>query len=239
MDNNVNKLSNEKWSSEIDQIFLDQASPYELKCYHNRYHLAWERAVAPAMVLEKLKLRSLPFLVVDAATGSGAGAAYLYEQLSWIDSTAQVIGIDLDPDAIAYATEHYAHSRLRFVRGDIVQVLKGLRPHVVVSMETLEHISQEAMRDFLQTVSEQLNPGGKAIFSSPRLRPRESTVKRPGHINEMYFQQFRYTLGEYFPMVEFYGFDRYGNIGPEDPSCNLQVGIASKWHQTTVFRKPS
>ena len=29
----------------------------------------------------------------------------------------------------------------------------------------------------------------------PRLRPRESTKKRPGHINELCYQEFKYALG--------------------------------------------
>ena len=62
----------------------------------------------------------------------------------------------------------------------------------------------------------------RVLFSSPRGRRRESTVRRPGHINELYYQQFRYTIGEYFPMVEFYSFDRYGNITPDDPAATTR-----------------
>ena len=69
----------------------------------------------------------------------------------------------------------------------------------------------------------------------PRLRPRESTKKRPGHINELYYQEFRYTLGKYFPLTEFLSMDRYANIVPETQDANLMIGICYKWPMTKVF----
>ena len=235
---NVNKLSDEKWSSDIDQIYLENANEYEKKCYENRYFLAFEKAVKPLLVEDNQEYLT----VLDAATGTGVGAAYIHEQIakSLSYSDFSVIGVDLNEKAINYAKNTFGGiCGLGFRCDDIVKAVNEPTANdcwdVIISMETLEHIPVETMKDFLKAISEKLAPGGKAIFSCPRLRPRESTKKRPGHINELYFQQFSYTLGEYFPMVELYSFDRYGCIVPHYPDCNLQVGVVSKPPKTAIF----
>ncbi len=241
---NVNNLSDDKWSSDIDQIYLENANDYEKKCYENRYFLAFEKAIRPLLSYYP---ESKPLTVLDAATGTGAGAAYIHEQLKAAGRQDNffVTGVDLNKKAITHAKSTWGGlANLLFKQQDIIEAVQTSPSvyikeksawDIVISMETIEHIPSETMHSFLQAVSDNLAPGGKAIFSCPRLRPRESTKKRPGHINELYFQQFSYTLGEYFPMVELYSFDRYGCIVPHYPDCNLQVGVVSMPPRTAIF----
>ena len=237
---NDNPLSNEKWSSEKDQIYLKDATPYERKCYHNRYFLAWEKCVKPVLMDFLPINKDIDFNVLDAATGTGAGAAYLAEQIKKYTLKFSSVGVDINNHAIEEAKSTYlGHTydavQLQFMQGSLISLFIENHWDCIVSMETLEHVSHNDMSDFLNCCAKYLKPGGKAIFSCPRLRPRESTVKRPGHINELSYQDFKYTLGDRFQFLEFYSFDRYGNVVPDYPDCNLQVAVCSKPPETKVF----
>jgi 2-polyprenyl-3-methyl-5-hydroxy-6-metoxy-1,4-benzoquinol methylase len=214
---NVNELTSDKDSSEIDRVVIEEASPYQRKIYFNRY----------AFVADKVMRGMKDGFLIDCACGDGAGTAFLKEQFpEW-----EVVGCDIDKKTIIDAIKVYKNA-IYLVR-DIIEVDFSLAD-LVVCMETLEHIDKETMRQALKKISFDLNPGG-FVVSSPRLRPRESTVKRPGHINEMYYQEFKYILGEYFPMIEYYSFDRYGNIVNDTPDCNCMLAICTKWPETEIF----
>lgn len=234
----VNELSAEDWSSKIDQIYLDKASPYEIKGYHNRYFLAWEKVVRPVLVDILPVGGAIAPQVLDGATGSGAGAAYLAERAVAIGRKVCVVGVDVCEEAVKYAQDTYSwrtNQCLDYRMQDVAEALRSQTWDAVVCMETLEHVANEKMHEILKAAAESLYPGGRAVFSMPRKRPRESTKARPGHINELSYQEFKYTIGEYFPMVEFYAFDRYANIVPDYPDCNLQVAVVSTWPKTSIF----
>lgn len=232
MKNNVQNLSSEAWSSEIDFIDLRKASDYEKKGYFNRYFFVAEKALATYRRYFPV-MPDNPLTIVDAACGDGSGSAFLAEQFP----NYKVIGIDLCKEAIALAKENYENRFLNLTyRCAAIQELADVKADVFVCMETLEHVTHETMHQILKNIAETiLYPGGRLVTSMPRLRPRESTKKRPGHINELYYQQFKYTLGEYFPMTEFFSFDRYANIVPDTPDANLMVGLCTKWCSTSVF----
>ena len=223
--NMVQNLTAEDWSSKIVRAFLPDANAYQRKSYFNRYFLVCDKV-----------LRHLPsfgrFKLIDAACGDGAGSAFLAEQFPNMD----VLGVDLDKEIIEYAFGTYASrfDNIRYRAMSIIDIEDTA--DIVVSFETIEHVSKDMMLEFLDKVSSHiLNPGGKFVVSTPRLRPRESTVKRPSHINELYYQEFKFILAEYFPMMDFYSFDRYGNIVPDTPDASLMVAICSKWPVTGIF----
>lgn len=231
--NIVQNLIDEDWSSKIDRIILERANPYERKGYFNRYFLISEKVVK-LFIRGALDNTDKKLQIIDAATGDGSGAAFLAEQHpDW-----SVLGIDIDEQAIQYAIKNYKRTKnmenLEYKCRNIIDIEE--KADVFVSMETLEHIQKDLMYDILEKISSQiLKPGGKLVVSMPRLRPRESTKKRPGHINELYYQEFKYTLGEHFPVIEFYSFDRYGNVIADTQDANLMVGICTKWPSTRVF----
>ena len=232
MSNYVQNLSSDAWSSEIDFINLDAANPYEKKGYFNRYFFVAEKAVAPYRRYPTTET-DMPLTIVDAACGDGSGSAFLAEQFPlW-----RIIGVDCCGEAIDLAKARYGgrFANVSFLN-TTVQSLEGVKCDIFVSMETLEHVTNDTMHEILGKVAHDiLLPGGRFVASMPRLRPRESTKKRPGHINELYYQQFKYELGGYFPFVEFYSFDRYANIVPDTPDANLMVALCRKWCRSNVF----
>ena len=223
--NMVHNLADEDWSSKIERTFLPEATAYHHKIYFNRYFLICDKVFRHLPTSQRKN-------VIDVACGDGAGSAFIAEQFPQFD----VLGVDIDKEIVEYATKTYCPRFDNLTYSAMSMEKIDVTADVVTSLETLEHVDNSIMHVFLDKVATtMLKPGGKFVVSMPRLRPREHTVKRPSHINELYAQEFKYTLGEYFPMMEFYSLDRYGNIIPETPDANLMVAICSKWPETSIF----
>lgn len=233
---NVNTLNNDIDSSVIDYVIYNQTNDYQKKNCHNRYYLAFNKLIKPLLINHMLLKNKHPFIVLDAPCGSGIGTAYLSEQMEKYEIDFKIIGIDLCKNAIDYAKENYSnHKSIEFINDNILNILTDIRFDAFIYMEFLEHVNMNDAIEVIKKSQLLLNDGSSAIFSSPRLRPRESTIKRPGHINEFSEQLFYYTLEEYYPMVERYSFDRYANIVNYNSDANLMVGICHKWNSSEVF----
>jgi 2-polyprenyl-3-methyl-5-hydroxy-6-metoxy-1,4-benzoquinol methylase len=218
---NVNKLSFDPADSVVDFIIYSETSEYQQKNYHNRYFLALEKVVKPVMASKK------DIKILDAPCGSGIGTQYIEEQTG-----LKPVGIDLCSEAIDFAKTNYSCD---FHKMDILDALNQYEVDCLICMEFLEHVPMDIAVEVVKRAAEKINKGGKAIFSSPRRRPRESTGKRPGHINEFSEQEFYYLLEEHFPMVERFSMDRYANIVNYTSDSNLMIGVCSSWEETRVF----
>jgi len=125
--------------------------------------------------------------VLDCSAGSGYGTMIL----SWVADF--VLGVDIAPDAVAYARENYSTPRNKFVIGDamnlgplISNMAREWDFDVVVSFETIEHLAHPGL--FIQAVYDTLEPGGLFIASAP---------ENSGSV----FHQKDYTLDELLQLV--------------------------------------
>lgn len=222
MENDAQVLTNEDWSSKIDRAFLPEVNDYNRKTYLNRYML----------VLNKVLKQHKGSTLIDCACGDGSGSAFLAEQCpDW-----NVLGVDLDEKIIDFAIKQYKSRfpNLEYISKSIIDIEGEV--DIFVCLDTIEHIDKQLMYKVLDKISNQLiKKGGKLVISTPRLRPRESTVKRPSHINELYYQEFKYLLGKYFPILEFYGLDRYANLVQDSSDLNCVIAICSTWPATEIF----
>ncbi len=139
--------------------------------------------------------------VLDVASGEGYGSALLAQ------TARAVVGVDAALDAIAHAQLAYSDVRnLSFVSGDCASLpFADAAFDLVVSFETIEHIT--AQREFLGEVRRVLAPGGLLLLSSPN--KAEYTDRRgyanPFHVAELYRDELRALLGEFFPHRAWYG----------------------------------
>ncbi|HYF32395.1 MAG TPA: class I SAM-dependent methyltransferase [Chitinophagaceae bacterium] len=145
----------------------DKAAQLSLKLHLERYHFACQHL--------------LPGRVLDIACGTGYGTRQLAEC-----SGNACIGVDVSFDAIAYATNRYAHPDIRFICEDVLQFTDAGRFQNIVSLETIEHLQDPAV--VVAHLYELLLPGGRLIASAP-VTP--SVDANPYHVNDFTARSFR------------------------------------------------
>lgn len=141
-------------------------------------------------------------IVLDAACGEGYGSNILAQ-------TAQkVIGIDIDEGAVSRAQTTYSDkSNLTFQRGTIENLdISDHSIDVVVSFETIEHVSEEVQRKFLNEIDRVLKPNGILVMSTPNKRIYSDlhNYKNEFHIKEFYHDEFIGFLHKKFEFIKLY-----------------------------------
>lgn len=155
--------------------------------------------------------------VLDAGCGSGYGAAELAREAS------QVLAIDIAPEAIGYAREHYQAGNLRFERASCLEISAPEASFdLVVAFEIIEHLSD--WRAFLGEVRRVLSPAGQFLVSTPNklyyAEARAELGPNPFHEHEFEYEEFRRELLAVFPNVALYLENHAGAIvfAPEGAS---------------------
>lgn len=139
-------------------------------------------------------------VVLDAACGTGYGSYILAR------NAKQVIGIDIDPETVAYAKEKYTADGLEFREMSIDSLqFPDAFFDAVISFETIEHVSEELQHIFLEQVRRVLKPDGFFVVSTPDLdvfmRRSHGTYRNPFHIKEYNAACFQRLLEQYFTHV--------------------------------------
>ncbi len=132
--------------------------------------------------------------VLDAACGEGYGSFLMAQH------AAHVVGIDVEPDAVAHARLRYARANLEYRAASVAALpLAAGSVDLVVSFETIEHLAeQEQMLDEFRRV---LAPGGALILSSPN-RPvynEDAGEANHFHVSELDRGELKSLLDRRFP----------------------------------------
>lgn len=139
-------------------------------------------------------------IVLDIASGEGYGANLAAKKAK------QVYGVDISEEAVAFAAEKYkGTANLKFKVGSVEAIpLENNTVDVVISFETLEHTDKH--NEMMREIKRVLNPGGILIISSPDKAYYSDMFNRsnPFHVKELYFNQFKQLLNEYFKISFFY-----------------------------------
>lgn len=121
--------------------------------------------------------------VLDAACGTG------YETIG--------VGIDNDPEAIAFAKSHY---KAEFVVGSVLDMpFESNSFDIVTSFETIEHVDAQK---FLNEISRILKRSGILILSTPR---KTGVINSPYHVKEFSKVELEKMLKKYFKSVKIFG----------------------------------
>ena len=121
--------------------------------------------------------------VLDAACGEGYGTALLAV------SAARVTGIDISVDAVNRARQNYAdRDNIDFIEGSIAHLpMADHSVDAVISFETIEHVTEEIQRQFLDEIQRVLKEDGFLIMSTPN---KEIYSDRPKYHNEFHVKEF-------------------------------------------------
>ncbi|CAN7443504.1 rhamnan synthesis F family protein [Paraburkholderia hospita] len=168
--------------------FLPEFMPGEIALEHqHRYHVA----AALARGLD----------VLDVASGEGYGARLL------ADVASSVVGVDVDADAVEFATRKYgAATNLRFAEGSCSALpLADASVDLIVSFETIEHHDQHEV--MLAEIKRVLRPGGVLVISSPDKHEYSDVpnYRNPFHVKELYRHELEALLGRWFQSYRLYG----------------------------------
>jgi ubiquinone biosynthesis O-methyltransferase len=139
--------------------------------------------------------------VLDAGCGAGYGSAEL-ARMAW-----RVTGIDIAPEAVAFARSHYESPNLSFQQASCTELpFEDGAFDLVVAFEVIEHL--EEWKGFLREVRRVLAPAGQLIVSTPnRLYYTESRGAQganPFHVHEFDFEEFTRELKQVFPHVSMF-----------------------------------
>lgn len=140
-------------------------------------------------------------VVLDAACGSGYGS---FEISKYAKS---ITGIDISNDSIEYAKNNYKAENLNFNVASVTEMpFENHHFDVVVSFETIEHITEKQQLLFLEQIKRVLKKDGILVISTPdKLNYSDKkNYKNEFHIKEFYEKEYFDFLVSFFKNVEFY-----------------------------------
>lgn len=157
---NDNQAAEQKVRRTGDTITIDGGYQYRALKEGHPVQRFWHEA--KQLVIERF-LPPLPDeFVMDVGCGSGVISDFL------AGKGASVLAIDGNESAIAFATEHFASERLRFVQGLVDEDFETERPvDKIYSLEVIEHIYYDQVQKMLTTFYGLLRPGGKVFLTTP------------------------------------------------------------------------
>ncbi len=145
--------------------------------------------------------------VLDIACGTGYGSYLIASTLPAV----KVLGVDIEPRAIDYASKHYKCDNNNYSIGGASKInFDADSFEAVVSFETVEHLNQPKL--FFENVQRVLKKNGLFIVSSPN----QSTL--PFDKKKFPFHQQHFTSNELSKLLIDSGFERvdvYSQPGKE------------------------
>ena len=136
--------------------------------------------------------------VLDLASGTGIGTHFLLRS-----GAKKCIGLDLDLDAVRYATVHYSDCAFAVCDGTRLCLPDGC-VDLIVSFETIEHLSD--MRAFFGECKRVLRNDGILLCSTPnRDVTRWDAADNPFHVREIAIDEFLQLASQFFVECRIYG----------------------------------
>ncbi|MFZ4452933.1 class I SAM-dependent methyltransferase [Salibacterium aidingense] len=181
---------------------------------------------------------ALPYVkgrVLDIAAGTGYGAQMTAKKKK--KEISEILGVDVDPETIRYARQHYYHPLLTFQTADALDpdIKKELGTFdTILSFETIEHVPDDQV--FLKNILSLLRPGGTLVLSTPFGQGRGNPSSSPFHYHQITEEEFRDLFLNY-PATSFY-YQRGVTIEPKREGLHYPLGIAvckkGKEHESSI-----
>ncbi|WP_342662687.1 class I SAM-dependent methyltransferase [Gracilibacillus lacisalsi] len=126
---------------------------------------------------------------LDFATGVGYGAHVIAKKCK--HELEEIIGVDINSNAIQYAKANYYHPLSDFKVADVTDPTLPDQLgafDVILSFETIEHIEDEDQ--FMDNIYHLLKPGGTLILSTPFGEGKGKPCGSPFHVHQMTETEF-------------------------------------------------
>lgn len=136
--------------------------------------------------------------VLDIACGSGYGSYLLAAK----GDANQVVGVDLDSDAIKYGQYKYPHEKIKRFVADATTFNNSELFDVIVSFETIEHIPDYNL--LLENFHKLLKKDGVLYISTPIAKETTHKPKNPYHVIEWSFYDFHKQINKWFRIEDIY-----------------------------------
>ena len=134
------------------------------------------------------------FVGLDIACGSGYGTNMLTR-----DRNVKFYGVDICQETVKYARTKYANDKIEFIQKDATALdFTSQSFDLIVSFETIEHITKEKGPEFLKRMRNMLKDDGTFIISCPN---RDTYSK--GY-NENPYHLYEYSFPEIFDPIKTY-----------------------------------
>ena len=131
--------------------------------------------------------------VLDIACGCGKGSFILADK----GEAKSVLGCDIEEEAVRYSSIKYKKSNLSYEVQNAVQFNSKELFDVIISFETIEHISETDL--FLNSIYDHLNDNGIFIVSTPIAAIEEDLKpKNIYHVIEWGFKKFQEVVSKKF-----------------------------------------
>jgi len=121
---------------------------------------------------------------LDIACGVGYGTRLLADRSTQVD---ELVGVDLEANAIEYAQQRYACQRVTFITSDAMSYGNAHRFDSIVSLETIEHLAEPDK--FIEHLSTNLISSGGVLIASVPTTP--SVDANPHHLQDFSECSFR------------------------------------------------
>jgi ubiquinone/menaquinone biosynthesis C-methylase UbiE len=140
--------------------------------------------------------------ILDLACGTGYGSHYLINK-----GAREVVGVDISPEAIEYAKNHYYNENLNYICADALELpFSDGSFDAIVSFETIEHLQND--EKFIAQCHRIIKKDGLLIISTPNKRfwsPEQDQPCNEYHFREYSAPEFEELLASYFRDIELYG----------------------------------
>ncbi|HTC00460.1 MAG TPA: glycosyltransferase [Ferruginibacter sp.] len=141
--------------------------------------------------------------VLDIACGEGYGSVIIAAHAT------KVVGVDIDEETVKYAIEQYAskYNNVEFQSGSATSIpLDDKLFDVVVSFETIEHLSEKDQQLFMLEIKRVLRPDGVLIMSTPnkKIYSEQFSHTNSFHLHEFEKEEFHAFIKQHFVNISFF-----------------------------------
>ncbi|GMQ59651.1 hypothetical protein AN1V17_40500 [Vallitalea sediminicola] len=216
-------------NSNIVNFVLDSDLKKDIEC--NKLIYMWERAIPgtgfmPLSGYLNIILRyrlAKKFItinddILEAACGFGYGAAYFSELCNTVEA------LDIAEENITFGEVAYPITNVNWTKGDVTDLpYDDNKFDAYVSFETMEHLKEEIVEQYLKEASRVLKDKGRLIISTPNAVNRKN-INNPFHIKEYNLYEFDTLLKKYFTHINYYSQVDYKIV--KGISCVTKIMIA-------------